>query len=96
MPLGCWGRDHETLVSEAGRDEGRAALEILVHAPIAPGPAHGRTYALDASSRFVQPEWAAALRSAGQGWRSPGSVCSDASASLQIGKNGSYQGQPGK
>ena len=32
MPAGCRGREHETLVTDAGRDAGRAALTVLEQA----------------------------------------------------------------
>jgi hypothetical protein len=69
MQEGCWGRSHETLINEGGREEGRYVVEIHVQAP---GPQCGRIYVLGAPSRELQREWVAALRYEAQAWRRAG------------------------
>jgi hypothetical protein len=52
-PEGCWGRTHETLMREGGRDEGRSAVETLTRprarAAAAPSCAPSRAVACRAA-----------------------------------------------
>ncbi len=89
MPEGCWGRAHETLINEVGREEGRSMVEIHVQAP---GPLCGRVFVLGAPSRAVQREWADALRQAAQAWRTAGREAASISRAASAAGPGRSQG----